>query len=143
MGEWLDVEQARGLPGLRLVLTAGVPGPWGEAAKGIFHAKGIPYVRVRQDAGRENDALYEWTGQRNAPIAMYENEPARSGWVEILYLAERIAPQPSLIPADPDMRVRMFGLANELLGENEVIIGAMLWVARGLAPAAHFELNLI
>jgi len=118
MGEWLDVEQARGLPGLRLVLTAGVPGPWGEAAKGIFYAKGIPYARVRQDAGRENDALFEWTGQRNAPIAMYEDEPARSGWVEILHLAERIAPQPSLIPADPDARVRMFGLANELLGEN-------------------------
>jgi glutathione S-transferase len=25
-----------------------VPGPWGESAKGIFHAKGIPFARVAQ-----------------------------------------------------------------------------------------------
>ncbi len=118
MGEWIDVAHARTLPGLRLVLTAGLPGPWGEAAKGIFYAKGIPYARVRQDASRENEALFEWTGQRNAPIAVYEDEAARSGWVEILHLAERISPQPALIPADPAERVLMFGLAHELLGEN-------------------------
>jgi glutathione S-transferase len=118
MGEWIDVATARKLPGLRLVITSGVPGPWGEAAKGLFHVKGIAYARVRQDVGRENDELFAWTGLRNAPIAVYEDEPARSGWAEILFLAERLRPTPSLIPADPGERALMFGLAHELMGEN-------------------------
>jgi glutathione S-transferase len=118
MSEWIDVEKAKDLPGLRLVLTAGVPGPWGEAAKGVFQAKRIPFVRVRQEGGGANDALFAWTGQRNAPVAVYADEPARSGWAEILFLAERLAPQPALIPADPGERALMFGLAHELMGEQ-------------------------
>jgi glutathione S-transferase len=118
MSDWIDVEKARTLPGLRLALTVGLPGPWSESAKGIFHVKQIPFARVRQEAGGDNEAHFEWTGQRNAPIAVYEREPARSGWLEILNLAERLAPQPSLIPEDPDARVRMLGLAHELMSEN-------------------------
>jgi len=118
VAEWIEVEKARELPGLRLVLTAGLPGPWGEAAKGMFRAKGIPFARVRQDAGAPNDALFAWTGQRNAPIAVYQSEAPRTGWSEILMLAERLAPQPSLIPADPRERAWMFGLAHELMAEN-------------------------
>ena len=29
------IAEARSMPGTRLILTAGVPGPWGEAAKAI------------------------------------------------------------------------------------------------------------
>jgi len=116
--EYVDVTRARALPGLRLALTAGVPGPWGEAAKGVFHAKGIPFTRVAQVAGQDNDALHAWTGHRNAPVAVYENEPPRTGWAEILWLAERLRPEPALVPADPGERVRCFGLAHELMGEN-------------------------
>lgn len=116
--ETVDVERAREMPGLRLVLTAGVPGPWGEGAKGVFHAKGIPFVRVAQEAGRPNDALHEWTGHRNAPVAVYEDEAPRTTWSEILWLAERIRPAPSLLPADPELRVRCVGLAHELMGEG-------------------------
>ena len=119
MAEWIDVEKARDLPGLRLVLTAGAPGPWGESAKGVFRVKGIPFARVRQDAGAPNDALFAWTGHRNAPIAVYRDEPGRTGWVEILFLAERLAPSaPSLIPADPAARALMFGLSHELMSEQ-------------------------
>lgn len=123
--EYVDVNRARALPGLRLVLTAGVPGPWGEAAKGIFHAKKIAFTRVAQSAGADNDALYEWTGHRNAPVAMYEDEPARTAWGEILWLAERIAPEPSLLPADPDDRIRCLGLAEALMG-----VGGFGWSRR-------------
>ena len=115
---YVEVERARAMPGLRLVLTTGVPGPWGEAAKGIFHAKGIPFTRVAQSAGADNEALFAWTGHRNAPVAVYENEPARTGWAEILGLAERLQPEPALVPADPEDRVRCFGIAQELMGEN-------------------------
>ncbi len=117
-GVYIDVARARAMPGLRLALTTGVPGPWGEAAKGIFHAKGIPFSRVAQSMGADNDALFAWTGHRNAPIAMYENEPARTGWAEILWLAERLQPEPALVPADLDDREVCFGLAQELMGEN-------------------------
>jgi glutathione S-transferase len=115
---YVEIERARAMPGLRLALTTGVPGPWGEAAKGIFHAKGIPFTRVAQTAGTDNDALFAWTGYRNAPVAVYESEPARTGWAEILWLAERLRPEPALLPADPEARVRCFGIAQELMGEG-------------------------
>jgi glutathione S-transferase len=114
--EYVDVARARALPGLRLVLTAGVPGPWGEAAKGIFTAKKIPFTRVAQAAGSANDEIFAWTGHRNAPTAIYGDEPARTTWREILWLAERLEPEPSLLPADPEDRVRCLGLAEELMG---------------------------
>ena len=80
MSDWIDVAQARGLPGLRLVLSAGVPGPWGEAAKGLFFAKRIAYTRVRQALGEENAELRAWTGFDNAPQAIWQDEPARVAW---------------------------------------------------------------
>jgi glutathione S-transferase len=123
--EYIDVERARALPGLRLALTTGVPGPWGEAAKGIFHAKKISFVRVAQTAGADNEGLYAWTGHRNAPVAVYEDETPRTGWAEILWLAERLAPEPSLLPDDPDDRVRCLGLAEELMG-----VGGFGWSRR-------------
>jgi glutathione S-transferase len=116
--DYVDIERARSLPGLRLVLTTGVPGPWGEAAKGMFHAQGIPFVRVAQAAGQANDALFAWTGHRNAPVAMYEDERPRTTWSEILWLAERLRPERSLVPADDEERVRCFGVCHELMGEN-------------------------
>jgi glutathione S-transferase len=115
---WIEAEEARGLAGLRLVITEGVPGPWGEAAKGVFRVKDIPFAKVRQRAGQSNDALFDWTGHRNAPIAVHGDEPPRTDWLAILLLAERLAPEPSLIPADPRQRVLHFGLCHELMSEG-------------------------
>ena len=56
MGDWVSVEEARALPGLRLVLTRGVPGPWGETAKNLLHVKGIPWVAVRLDQAEADQA---------------------------------------------------------------------------------------
>lgn len=119
MADYADIETARDADGLRLVLTAGVPGaPWTEAAKAVFEVKKIPFLRVAQQPGRTDDALREWTGVVNAPIAVYRDERPRPGWREILHLAERLAPQPRLIPADPWDRVLLFGLAGELMDED-------------------------
>lgn len=119
MAEYADIETARAAGGLRLVLTAGVPGaPWTEAAKAVFEVKRIPFMRVAQRTGRTDEALRAWTGIANAPIAVHEDERPREGWLEILHLAERLAPEPRLIPADPWDRVRMFGLAGELMSED-------------------------
>lgn len=118
MAQYVEVEQAVGMPGLRVVLSPGVPGPWSEAAKGILHVKKIPYTKVRQEVGRENQPLLKWTAQTTAPAFVYNDERPRSIWNDQLFLAERIAPEPALIPAAIDERVQMFGLSNELCGEN-------------------------
>jgi len=122
MAEYVDIETAKQTRGLRLVLTAGTPGaPWTEAAKAVFEVKKIPFVRVAQRPGSTDAALREWTGHANAPVAMYEDERARSGWLEILHLAERLAPTPRLIPQASRDRVLMFGLANELMSEDGLV----------------------
>jgi glutathione S-transferase len=48
---------------------------------------------------------------------MYDNEAPRAGWAEILLLAERLMPQPSLLPTAPFERALAFGLAHEICGE--------------------------
>jgi hypothetical protein len=118
MAEYLTVEQARPLSGLRLVVTAHVPGLWSEACKSLFDAKHVPYRLVEQVIGGENVALREWTAQTSGPVAVWNDERPRSAWIEQLYLAERIAPEPRLIPQEMNDRVLMFGLCNELCGEN-------------------------
>ncbi len=118
MAQYIDVEQAIGMTGLRVVLSPGVPGPWSESAKGILHVKKLPYVKVRQIIGAPNEALRRWTSQETAPSFIYNDERPRNLWNDQLYLVERIAPEPALIPEEIDERMRMFGLANELCGEN-------------------------
>ena len=116
--EYVEVEPAIGMRRLRLALTAGVPGPWSESAKYVFAVKRVPYTAVRQTGGAANEALRRWTGHANAPIAVYDDEAPRTQWAEILALAERLGSGPSLIPEDPELRVRMFGLANEICGQQ-------------------------
>jgi glutathione S-transferase len=114
---YLDVAEAKDLPGLRLVLTAFVPGPWGESAKKILEYKKIPYVPVAQYAARANEDLVAWTGVRNAPNAMYNSEPPRTGWYEILMLAERLAPERPLLPAPSQERALVLGISAEICSE--------------------------
>ncbi|HEY7776476.1 MAG TPA: hypothetical protein VIC02_08035 [Kineobactrum sp.] len=113
---YLDVEQAIDAPGLRLVLSAGVPGPWGEAAKSIFAWKGLDFVAVRQDGGGENAALRAWTGQDSAPVAVFEQLPPVSHWLDLLHLAERLAPGKPLLPADAAGRADAQGLSAMIAG---------------------------
>jgi hypothetical protein len=125
--DYLTVEEARDLPGLRLALTRGVPGPWSEAAKALFRHHGVDYAPVAQVAGAENPELVEWTRHRNAPVAVYDNEAPRVRWLEILDLAERLGSGTSLVPVDRADRIFMVGLVNEIAGE-----GGLAWNARVL-----------
>ncbi len=115
--DYVEAADARKMAGLRLALTKGVPGPWSESAKSVFHVKGIPFTPVAQYGGGANEDLVAWTGHRNAPVAVYNDEAPRAGWLEILMLAERLAPEPSLLPADLELRMQTIGLSNELCGE--------------------------
>ncbi|MEO8798911.1 MAG: glutathione S-transferase C-terminal domain-containing protein [Polyangiaceae bacterium] len=125
---FVDLETAKATPGLRLVTVAGAPSPWSEAAKAIFHFKKVPFVAVRRLA--RDEAMQAWTSGPNAPVALFDAETPRSGWADILALAERLAPAASLVPSNPGDRVRMYGLANEVLGE-----GGLVWSFRALTIA--------
>ena len=125
--EYLSIEEAKSMTGLRLVLTKGVPGPWSEAAKAVLNLRGVHFIAVEQKGGGRNPDLIEWTRHRNAPVALYNDEAPRVRWLEILDLAERLGSGPSLIPSDTDDRITMIGLANEIAGEN-----GFAWNARQL-----------
>src|SRR5262245_58906971 len=118
--KYVSLEEARSMTGLRLILGAyAVPGPWREACKGIFYVKKISYVPVAS-AGKDGSdlELREWTAQTSAPVAVWNDERPRSTWLEQLYLAERLEPDPPLIPAGVEDRVQMIGLINEICGET-------------------------
>ena len=91
--QYISVEEAIELPGLRLVLSAGVPGPWGEATKSMLAYKGMDYTAVHQDGGGENAALQQWTGQSSAP-------------------------EPALLPAAPAERALATGLCALIAGAD-------------------------
>lgn len=113
----VSLSAARALPGLRLVVLQGLPSPWSQAAKAILRVKRIPYTLVHRTESDPPGALEAWTGQASFPAAMYEDERPRTGWAEILLLAERLRPEPALVPADPERRAFLFGLCHELCGE--------------------------
>ena len=122
--DYVEFEEAREAPGLRMIVVMGVPSPWGEAAKGILHVKNIPWKAVRLDQG--NDAMAEWAGgQRSGPVAFLDDEAPRDGWAEILLLAERLAPEPALLPRDAAERATLLGLCHEICGEQ-----GLGWVRR-------------
>lgn len=133
---YVEIAEARKMSGLRIVLGAyPIPGPWRESCKGVFWVKRLDYVPVRTGnagtpdvalgMGGSQSELIEWTGQASAPVVIWNDERPRSSWIDQLNLAERLAPEPRLVPDDLEERARMFGLANELLGEN-----GLVWVKR-------------
>lgn len=129
---FVDLDTAKRAEGMRLVLLKGAPSPWSQAAKAIVELKGIDALGVWMRAG--DPEVTTWTGIPNAPVAMYRGEPSYSGWAEILNLADRLAPTPSLIPTDVERRIQMFGLANELLGQQ-----GLVWNARLMAVDLGFQ----
>jgi glutathione S-transferase len=120
---FVDLETARVARGLRLVVSGVIASPWSEAAKGIFHVKQIPALGVHFT--RDNPEFAAWTGARNVPVVLYDEEPPLTGWAEILALAERLGGARPLVPTEPEKRVRLHGLAHELAGA-----GGLGWCQR-------------
>lgn len=132
--KYLSVAEAKDLPGLRLVLTSHIPGPYGEGAKAVLKLRGVDFVAVEQKVMEPNEDLLTWTGVRNAPTAMYNDEPALTTWMDILLLGERLGSGPSLLPSDPLERALALGLTAEICNRDGIA-----WCTRVLlqAPAAH------
>src|SRR5262245_49248037 len=140
--KFVPLEEARAAKGLRLVVVGSVPSPWSEAAKGIFHAKNLDVLLVRFNS--TDETIKQWTGAHNAPVLLADDEPPRTHWSDILESAERRGGR-RLIPADPDQRARMFGLAHELLGENGLVWSfRLLAIHRGITTEGRegFPLSL-
>ena len=79
MAEYVEIEHAKTLSGLRIVLPPGRPNPWGEALKGMCYLKKLPYTRVRKAQGHDA-AVQAWTSQSSAPVAIWNDErPATRG----------------------------------------------------------------
>src|SRR5262245_8527682 len=114
--EYIGVDDAIGRRGLRMVVVGNVPSSWGEAAKGFFHIKKLGWTAVR--LVYDDEKLAQWAGRLDGPVAFYESEPPRSGWEEILALAERLAPAPALLPADAAQRARVLALSREFCSPN-------------------------
>ena len=120
---YVGLDEAIAGRGLRMVVVGGVPSAWGEAAKGILHIKGIDWLAVR--LVYDDERLVAWAGQRSGPIAVYDDEPPRAHWQEILLLAERLAPTPALLPDDPAARAQVLDLSGMIVGE-----GGLCWTRR-------------
>ena len=108
---YLEVEEAINAPGLRLVLSAGVPGPWGEAAKSILAHKNLDYTPVLQQGGGKNEALQTWTGQTAAPVAVLDGFAPVCHWFDLLMMAERLSPEKPLVPDDCADRIDVLGIS--------------------------------
>ena len=117
MLQYRSFEEIRNHPGLRIVLVKGVPSPWGQAAKTIFEVKKLEYVAAPWIGGEPNAEIAAWGGEASGPIVAWANEKPIHRWIDILYLAERLAPKPALIPADVMQRALMIGLSHEVCGE--------------------------
>ncbi|MBM7066068.1 glutathione binding-like protein [Actibacterium sp. 188UL27-1] len=123
---YVDTATAIARSGLRMTVVEGVPSPWGEAAKGIWHVKDLPWVATRLDP--TDPVQVEWTGRQSAPVVLYDKEPPRDRWIDILLLAERLAPSPALVPKDPVDRALAIGLSHEICGEHGLAWSRRLWL---------------
>jgi glutathione S-transferase len=115
--QFIDIEDAIRDDGLRLILVAGTPSPWGQAAKAMMEYKGLDFACAAQIPGGANEALVAWAGINSGPVVAWKDEAPINRWDDILFLLERLAPQRPLLPEDRSLRVRALGLSIELCGE--------------------------
>ena len=123
--------------GLRLVLVRGVPSPWSQAAKAILEIKRLPYLAAPLDVGAANAEIAAWSGQNSAPVVAWGTEPPINRWLDILLLAERLAPEPALLPTDPLQRALAIGLGHEMLGERGIAWNRRLQMFAGAAASGN------
>lgn len=96
---YISTEDAVASDDLCMTVVSSVPSPWGEAAKGILHVKGLSWNAVRYNP--MDKAQSDWAGgYANAPTLVPAGEPPINGWREILSFAETVQPDPVLIPKD-------------------------------------------
>ena len=126
---FVDLATARSARGVRMLVLAALPSPPSEAAKGLFRVAGVPVLAVRFRRGEAEQVA--WAGVRNAPAVFFDDEPPRTGWAEVVRLADRLGGKGSLLPSAADDRVRVMGLVHELAGEEGLGWSARLLMIHG------------
>jgi hypothetical protein len=91
MADWISLDRAIDAKGVRLILArSGIPSPWSEFCRAIFHIKKIPFLLVD---GRDAEGTYRrlkpLSAQESVPVVLIEQERPRSSWLEQLYAAGR------------------------------------------------------
>ena len=71
--QYLTIEEAILRPGLRMVVVGGVPSPWGEAAKGIFHIERVEWAAVR--LVYDSEPLKKWMPARGRRSRRWMRKP--------------------------------------------------------------------
>ncbi len=137
--EYASIEQLRRADGLRLVLSEGLPGPWGEAIKSVLAYKQLEPMVGGQQVGGDNAELIAWTGQASAPVLVWNDDPPRIGCIEQLLLLEDIAATPALFPSTLDERAQVVGMLVEIagaygLGWQRRLQIAHMAITSGMAP---------
>jgi len=122
MFEVVELPAARAASGVRIVVVSALPSPWSEGAKALFHLAEVPMRWVHFK--RDDAELAAWTRAHNAPVVFYDDEPPRASWADQLALAARLGGE-LVIPRGE--RVRTFGLASEVIGED-----GLAWSSRYL-----------
>ena len=117
--------------GVRITFIPGVQALYAEALKNICFVKEIPVIRalhplmgVDKETGEDRQArLYELTSQTSLPTMFVDAERPRNVWTEQLALAEQVggAGSPTLIPANVEHRITVFGLCAVVLGEDGLV----------------------
>jgi len=115
----------------------GVPSPWSQAAKAILEIKGLPYVAAPLEVAGANAEIAAWSGQNSAPVVAWQGETPLNRWLDILLLAERLAPAPALLPAEPQARALAIGLGHEMLGEGGIAWNRRLQMFAGAAASGN------
>jgi hypothetical protein len=120
MKQWMSLSDGLNRPGLRLVLMrSGVPSPWSEFCRAIFHVKQLDYEQLdARDPNTGLALLRTTTAQESMPAAFWNDERPRTNWLEILHLAERLHEEPRLLPDSCEERARTIGLCAELCSEG-------------------------
>lgn len=114
--EYISTAEGMRLAGIRMVVMSGVPSPWSEAAKGFLHLKRLPWAAVR--LAYDDEALKNWAGQLSAPIVFHDSDQPRTGWAEILMLFETLAPDPGLLPLEPNARAHALHLCGKFCAQD-------------------------
>ena len=120
MTTWLTVEEGMTAKGLRIAPLRGlVPSPWTEFCRALFHVKKIPCAWIAARDPKAGLALFKAaTGHDVLPVVFWNEERPRASWIEQLALAERLVPEPALLPNTPTGRARVLGLLSELCMEG-------------------------
>jgi hypothetical protein len=120
MTGWLTLEEGLRASGLRIApVRDGMPSPWSELCRALFHVKGIPFELVSaRDPQRGLAALKDATAQESLPVVFWQSERPRANWLEQVSLAERLADTPKLLPASPRDRAFVVGFLSELCAED-------------------------